>query len=120
MGHALRSPPRAPNLGAARNAIRTEDFAAMPQALIYTTGVCGYCVAAKNFLKSRGCDYSEVRIDREPGKLAEMLERSGGRRSVPQIFVNGTHVGGYEDLVAAERSGRLSQLFASNREEGGA
>ena len=49
----------------------------MPEALIYTTGVCGYCVAAKNFLKSRGCDYSEVRVDREPGKLAEMLERSG-------------------------------------------
>ena len=93
----------------------------MPEALIYTTGVCGYCVAAKNFLKSRGCDYSEVRIDREPGKLAEMLERSGGRRTVPQVFVNGTHVGGYDDLVAAERSGRLKELFAaSNHGEGGA
>jgi len=92
----------------------------MPQALIYTSGACGYCVAAKNFLKSRGCDYSEVRIDREPGKLAEMLERSGGRRSVPQVFVNGTHVGGYDDLVAAERSGRLGELFASNDGEGGA
>ena len=93
----------------------------MPQALIYTTGVCGYCVAAKNFLKSRGCDYSEVRVDREPGKLAEMLERSGGRRTVPQVFVNGTHVGGYDDLVAAERSGRLTELFAaSNDGEGGA
>ena len=83
----------------------------MPQAEIYTTGFCGYCVAAKNFLKSRGCDYSEVRIDRDPAKLAEMLERSGGRRSVPQIFVNGAYVGGYEDLVAAERSGRLGELL---------
>ena len=83
----------------------------MPQAEIYTTGVCGYCVAAKNFLKSRGCDYSEVRVDREPGKLAEMLERSGGRRSVPQVFFNGMHVGGYDDLVAAERSGRLQALI---------
>ncbi len=93
----------------------------MPQALIYTSGVCGYCVAAKNFLKSRGCDYSEVRIDREPGKLAEMLERTGGRRSVPQIFINGAHVGGYDDLVAAERSGKLKTLFeASNDGEGGA
>ena len=93
----------------------------MPQAAIYTTGVCGYCVAAKNFLKSRGCDYSEVRVDREPGKLAEMLERSGGRRSVPQVFINGAHVGGYDDLVAAERSGRLKTLFeASNDAEGGA
>lgn len=83
----------------------------MPQAEIYTTGTCGYCVAAKNFLKSRGCDYSEVRIDRDPVKLAEMLERSGGRRSVPQIFINGAYVGGYEELVAAERSGRLGELF---------
>jgi glutaredoxin 3 len=91
----------------------------MPRAEIYTSGVCGYCVAAKNFLKSRGCDYSEVRVDREPGKLAEMLERSGGRRSVPQIFINGTYVGGYEDLVAAERSGRLTELLqASSGAEG--
>ncbi|HKE47948.1 MAG TPA: glutaredoxin 3 [Rhodanobacteraceae bacterium] len=83
----------------------------MPQAEIYTTGTCGYCVAAKNFLKSRGCDYSEVRIDRDPVKMAEMLERSGGRRSVPQVFINGAYVGGYEELVAAERSGRLGELF---------
>jgi glutaredoxin 3 len=93
----------------------------MPHAEIYTTAVCGYCVAAKNFLKSRGCDYSEVRIDREAGKLAEMLERSGGRRTVPQIFINGAHVGGYDDLVAAERSGKLKELLAaSNPAEGGA
>ena len=83
----------------------------MPQAEIYTTGTCGYCVAAKKFLKSRGCDYSEVRIDRDPVKMAEMLERSGGRRSVPQIFINGAYVGGFEELVAAERSGRLVELF---------
>ena len=74
---------------------------------IFTTAICPYCVAAKNFLKQRGCDYSEIRIDREPGRLDEMLERSEGRRSVPQIFINGTHIGSYDDLVAAERSGRL-------------
>ena len=85
----------------------------MPLAEIYTTGFCGYCVAAKNFLKSRGCDYSEVRVDREPAKLAEMLERSGGRRSVPQIFINGAYIGGYDDLVAAERSGKLTALYAA-------
>ena len=83
----------------------------MALAQIYTSGFCGYCVAAKNFLKSRGCDYTEVRIDVEPGKLAEMLERSGGRRTVPQIFVEGTHVGGYDDLVAADRNGKLAQLI---------
>jgi glutaredoxin 3 len=78
---------------------------------IFTTAICPYCVAAKNFLKNRGFDYREVRIDREPGKLDEMLARSAGRRSVPQIFVNGAHVGGYDDLVAAERSGRLQALI---------
>ncbi len=83
----------------------------MAQAEIYTTAICPYCVAAKNFLKSRGCDYSEVRIDREPGKMGEMLERSAGRRTVPQIFINGAHVGGYDDLVAADRSGRLKELL---------
>jgi glutaredoxin 3 len=86
----------------------------MAQAEIYTTAICPYCVAAKNFLKSRGCDYSEVRIDREPGKLDEMLKRSDGRRSVPQIFINGAHVGGYDELVAAERSGRLKELLESS------
>ena len=85
----------------------------MAQAEIYTTAICPYCVAAKNFLKNRGCDYIEVRIDREPGKLDEMLRRSDGRRSVPQIFINGAHVGGYDELVAAERSGRLKELLES-------
>jgi glutaredoxin 3 len=85
----------------------------MPLAQIYTSGFCGYCVAAKNFLKNRGFDYVEVRIDQEAGKLAEMLERSGGRRTVPQIFIGDTHVGGYDDLVAADRSGKLAELIAT-------
>ena len=83
----------------------------MAAAEIYTTATCPYCVAAKNFLKQRGCDYSEIRVDREPGKLDEMLERSEGRRSVPQIFINGAHIGDYDDLVAADRSGRLRQIL---------
>ena len=83
----------------------------MARAEIYTTAICPYCVAAKNFLKLKGCDYSEVRIDREPGKLEEMLERSAGRRSVPQVFINGAHVGGYDELVEADRSGKLHELM---------
>lgn len=86
----------------------------MALAEIYTTAVCPYCVAAKNFLKQRGCDYREVRVDREPGKLAEMLERSQGRRTVPQIFISGAYVGTYDDLVAADRSGRLKELLSSS------
>ena len=86
----------------------------MALAEIYTTAVCSYCLAAKNFLKQRGCDYREIRIDREPGKLDEMLERSDGRRSVPQIFINGAHIGSYDDLVAAERSGRLREILEAS------
>ena len=89
----------------------------MPNAEIYTSGFCGYCMAAKNFLRNRGIDWTEVRIDQEAGKLAEMLERSGGRRTVPQIFIGGVHVGGYDDLVAADRNGKLAQLMTALADE---
>lgn len=80
---------------------------------MYTTAICPYCVAAKNVLKSKGLEYSEIRIDSDPAKLAEMLDRSQGRRTVPQIFINGIHVGGHDDLVAADRSGRLAEILES-------
>ena len=81
----------------------------MPEVIIYSTAVCPYCVAAKNFLKSRGLGYQEVRVDTDPAARALMMERTR-RSSVPQIFINGTHVGGYEELVALDRSGGLSPL----------
>ncbi|MCQ4167173.1 glutaredoxin 3 [Tahibacter harae] len=83
----------------------------MPVIEMYTTAICPYCVAAKNVLKSKGLEYSEIRIDTDPARLAEMLERSHGRRTVPQIFINGIHVGGHDDLVAADRSGRLAEIL---------
>ena len=86
----------------------------MPKIEMYTSASCAYCVAAKNLLKSRGLDYAEIRIDTDPARRDEMLARAQ-RRTVPQIFVNDRHVGGYEDLVAAERSGELARLI-----EGGA
>ncbi len=79
---------------------------------MFTTAVCPYCVAAKNLLKQKGFDYTEIRIDLDPLRRDEMLSRTGGRRSVPQIFVNGVHVGGFEDLVAADRSGKLAEIAA--------
>ena len=79
---------------------------------MYTTAVCPYCVAAKNLLKQKGFDYSEIRVDTDPQHRDEMLKRSGGRRSVPQIFINGTHIGGFDDLVAADRSGKLAEITA--------
>jgi glutaredoxin 3 len=81
----------------------------MPEVIIYSTAVCPYCVAAKNFLKSRGLGYSEVRIDTDPEQRKLMMERTR-RSSVPQIFINGQHVGGYEELVALDRAGGLAIL----------
>ncbi|MEO7430658.1 MAG: glutaredoxin 3 [Dokdonella sp.] len=85
----------------------------MHKVLIFSTAICPYCVSAKNFLKQRGLDYEEVRVDLDLSRREEMLTRSGGRRTVPQIFINETHVGGFDDLVAAERSGRLRELVES-------
>ena len=84
----------------------------MPEVIIYSTALCSYCVAAKNFLKSRGFGYQEVRVDIDPAARALMMERSR-RMSVPQIFINGTHVGGYEELVALDRSGGLAPLVGA-------
>jgi glutaredoxin 3 len=81
---------------------------------IYSTGSCPYCVAAKNLLKSKGLEWSEVRVDSDLAQRETMLARSGGRRTVPQIFINDQHVGGYDDLVAADRSGKLAQLLAAS------
>jgi len=80
---------------------------------MYTTAICPYCVAAKNVLKSKGLEYQEIRIDTDPAQRDEMLRRSGGRRTVPQIFINDQLVGGHDDLVAADRSGRLAELLGS-------
>jgi len=83
----------------------------MPKIEVYSTAVCPYCVAAKNLLKSKGLEWTEVRIDLDAAQRDSMLARSGGRRTVPQIFVNDQYVGGFDDLVAAERSGKLTQLL---------
>ena len=83
----------------------------MPAIEIYTTAVCPYCVAAKNLFKSKGLQWTETRVDADPAKREEMLTRSAGRRTVPQIFVNGHHVGGFDDLAAADRDGRLAALL---------
>ncbi|MBY4597341.1 glutaredoxin 3 [bacterium BD-1] len=77
---------------------------------MYTTAVCPYCVAAKNFLKSRGASWEEVRVDVDLARRQEMLDRAK-RTSVPQIFIDDTHVGGYDDLVALDRAGGLAPLL---------
>ena len=82
----------------------------MPDVVMYTTAMCPYCVAAKNFLKSRGAAWTEVRVDTDASQRALMWEKTK-RSSVPQIFINGTHVGGYDDLVALDRSGGLKPML---------
>ncbi|MEP7185594.1 MAG: glutaredoxin 3 [Rhodanobacter sp.] len=85
----------------------------MSKIEVYSTAVCPYCVAAKNLLKSKGLEWTEVRIDTDATGREAMLARSGGRRSVPQIFINDQHVGGFDELVAADRSGKLAELLDS-------
>ncbi|HWU71384.1 MAG TPA: glutaredoxin 3 [Pseudoxanthomonas sp.] len=78
---------------------------------MYTTAVCPYCVAAKNFLKSKGQTWEEVRVDTDPAERDKMIARAK-RTSVPQIFIGETHVGGYDDLIALHREGKLEPLLA--------
>lgn len=85
----------------------------MPKIEVYSTAVCPYCVAAKNLLKARGLEWTEVRIDTDPAQRNTMLARSGGMRTVPQIFINDAHVGGYDQLLAADRSGKLKDMLES-------
>ena len=83
----------------------------MTTATLYTTAICPYCVAAKNYLRNKGIAYEEVRIDLDPARREEMLAKTR-RTSVPQIFFGDVHIGGYDELVAADRSGRLAQIMA--------
>lgn len=84
----------------------------MADILIYSSAVCPYCVAAKNFLKARGLEYRELRIDMDRQAREEMMAKAK-RTSVPQIFVNGTHVGGFDDMVAMDRAGTFQALLES-------
>ena len=84
---------------------------ASPKITIYSTAVCPYCVAAKNFLKSKGQTWEEIRVDTDPAEREKMIARAR-RTSVPQIFIGDTHVGGYDDLVALHRAGKLEPLLA--------
>jgi glutaredoxin 3 len=79
---------------------------------MYSTAVCPYCQRAEMLLKARGVTAIEkVRIDLEPARKDEMIEKTG-RRTVPQIFIGNTHVGGFDDLAALDRDGRLGALLA--------
>ena len=83
------------------------------RVIVYSQPFCGYCSAAKRLLTQKGAEFSEVDVLLEAGRRDEMIERSGGLRTVPQIFIDGRHVGGYDDLSALDKSGELDRLLAA-------
>jgi glutaredoxin 3 len=85
----------------------------MPTVQLYTTPICPYCNAAKSLLKRKGVAYDEIDVSRSPERREEMIQRANGRMTVPQIFIDTVHVGGYDDLHALERAGKLDALLAS-------
>ena len=78
---------------------------------IYATQSCPYCHAACGLLQKKGVDYELIDVGREPGRRVEMTQRAHGRRTVPQIFIDGTHVGGSDDIHALDRQGKLDALL---------
>ncbi len=83
----------------------------MPQVTIYTTGWCPYCHAAKVLLTKKGVAFDEIGVDGKPELRQEMTAKAGGRTSVPQIFIDGRHVGGCDDLHALDARGELDPLL---------
>ncbi len=79
---------------------------------IYTTRTCPYCIAAKSLLTKKNVTFTEIDVGADPALRQAMTTRAGGRRSVPQIFIGGAHVGGCDDLHALEHAGRLDPMLA--------
>ncbi len=84
----------------------------MARVRMYTTAVCPFCQMAERLLQSKGAEIDKVRVDLDPAQRAAMMEQTG-RRTVPQIYIGDTHVGGYDDLAALDRAGGLDPLLAA-------
>ena len=85
----------------------------MAKIVMYATGVCPFCLMAERLLRSKGVsEIEKIRVDLEPARRAEMMQRTG-RRTVPQIYVGDRHVGGYDDLAALDRAGGLDPLLSA-------
>lgn len=83
----------------------------MAKVEIYTTMWCGYCARARGLLQKKGVAFDEIDVEADSAKRDEMIQRAGGRTSVPQIFIDGVHVGGSDDLAALERAGKLDPML---------
>jgi glutaredoxin 3 len=84
----------------------------MPKILIYSKTICPYCVKAKNLFKRKNVEFNEIIVDSEEIKN-EMIAKSSGRMTVPQIFINEKHIGGCDDLYALDKEGKLDELLAN-------
>ena len=85
----------------------------MSKVEIYTKGYCPYCHRAKALLQQKGVEYTEFAVDAEPALRDEMIQRANGGYTVPQIFINGQHIGGCDDMMALEKSGKLDALLSA-------
>jgi glutaredoxin 3 len=85
----------------------------MADIVVYSGPACPYCVRAKDLLTRKGAAFTEYNVKADTARLDEMLARSNGRRTIPQIFINGQHVGGCDDLYALEAKGLLDELLKS-------
>jgi glutaredoxin 3 len=83
-----------------------------PDIIVYSTGWCPYCVRARALLERKGLPFREIKVDENPAEREAMLARSGGRRTVPQIFIGDHHVGGFDELYALDKAGKLDELTA--------
>lgn len=84
----------------------------MANITIYSTPFCPYCAMAKRLLTSKGADYEDINLFTQPGRRTEMLQRANGRHTVPQIFIDETHVGGFDDLQALDQAGKLDPMLS--------
>ena len=85
----------------------------MPSIEIYTSPLCGFCHSAKRLLKEKDASFSEINVMAQPAKRQEMMSRANGSHTVPQIFIDGKHIGGCDDLYALERAGKLDPLLVA-------
>jgi glutaredoxin 3 len=86
----------------------------MPTVTLYTTAMCPFCVRARNLLDKKGVEYTDIRIDDQPDMRVEMEQRANGRTSVPQIFIDDFHVGGFDDMAELDVDGELDQRLGLN------
>lgn len=92
---------------------RPDQLSSMARIVLYTTQFCGFCRAAKRLLQDKGLDFEEIDVAFDEALRAEMVQRASGLRTVPQIFIHGRHVGGYQELAALTRGGKLDDWLAA-------